>query len=81
MAQPATPIGRREELFNRVVTALRQMPEDLREVFVRTHYRSFDSASAAVEIGVSERQLASRRLAAEQAFFANLEGRCLRILR
>ena len=81
MAQAATPIGRREELYNRIVTAIGQMPDDLREVFVKTHYQDCDLARVATQIGVTKGQLVNCRDVADDVFYSNLHGRRLRLLR
>jgi len=80
MAQPAAHIGRREDLFNRIVKALQEMPSDLRTVFLKTHYAQADPVRLSTERSLSEEQLAACRKVAERSFFANLEGRRLRAL-
>ena len=80
MAQAANPIGRREDLFNRVVSAIRAMPSDLQKIFLKTQYQAAVPARVAAELGLSEKQLAVRRVVAQRSFFANLEGRRLRVL-
>ena len=51
MAQAANPIGRREDLFNRVVSAIRAMPSDLQKIFLKTQYQAAVPARVAAELG------------------------------
>lgn len=48
---------RREELFEKIVDTLGEMPEALRDVFALSHYRGFSVSEIAVELGQSDEEV------------------------
>lgn len=48
---------RREELFEKIVDTLGEMPDSLRDVFALSHYRGLSVSEIAVELGRTEEEV------------------------
>ncbi|MDA2931047.1 hypothetical protein MYX84_14060 [Acidobacteria bacterium AH-259-O06] len=74
MAHPVMKFNQepREELFERIMQSLDQMPDLLREVFILSHYRGSPPSEIASTIGASEEETAELLRQANQCFFQGL---------
>ena len=66
------PISR-QGLHERIVGALADMPERLRQVFVLTHYEGLSDSDLALQMGLGRLELASLLSEANSAFRSALE--------
>ncbi len=62
----------REALFEEIVGSLRVLPEALRDVFVRSHYRGKSTAQIAREIGINESGVRSMLRDANEIFYRRI---------
>ena len=74
MAQPATGLSHRsrDTLFRHIVHALDEMPSDLREVFILSHYEHLPTEEIALQMHRKPGELASLMGRANAAFFQHL---------
>jgi DNA-directed RNA polymerase specialized sigma24 family protein len=63
----------RECLHQQIVSALKNMPEELRQVFVLRHYEGLSNKELALKMGVANLELTSLLVKANSAFRAALE--------
>jgi DNA-directed RNA polymerase specialized sigma24 family protein len=67
-------VRNRDVLFEQIVRALDQMPADLREVFVLTHYEGKSPWEIAERMHVSTVEINDRISRANDVFFRTLGG-------
>lgn len=70
MAQAARNLDRhfREDLYARIVIGLQQMPEELREVFILSHYEGRSLERIAQALGIPPEQVAGLLEEADSRF-------------
>lgn len=75
MAQTWVHFGglKRDSLYEDILNALDKLPDDLREIFVRSHYEGRSVAQLAGEFGLPRQEVVNRLLRANRLFLRILK--------